>query len=142
MATIDKEKTMFTSISLNGAWEMGYCQEKYSSSDVPVSEYTYIENAVPGYWEDMENDFKDAHFFSDLKINPLYEELNYPMTKSPPDMRLPNYIGNFFYKRDFECENSEGCSVLHFSGVQNAILVWINGVYIGRHEGYSVEFDI
>ena len=114
----------YTAFSLNGAWLMDYCEDKYVGKANPwMKDGDLILNAVPGYWEDMTDTFAQTSFYSKLKINPRYGIQRYPMTAMPPDMALPNIIGNFFYKRSFNCENIEGSCAIHFSGVQNSVSV-------------------
>ena len=133
---------IYRSFSLSGAWRMDYCEEKYVSELLPSFEGAVIENAVPGYWEDMTESFEKAPFFHSLKINPEYSHQQYPIVGTAPDMLLPNIAGNFFYKRSFICESIDSPSCLHFGGVQSSVSVWLNGVFLGRHEGYSTPFDI
>ncbi len=145
---------IYTSFSLNGAWEMDYTEDVYTSEKEPfkaaVTEIAdpnalsraIVENAVPGYWEDMTDAFSETPFFGRLKINPEYGIQRYPMADTPPDMALPNIVGNFFYKRTFVCKNMFSPTILHFEGVQNSVSVWINSVFLGRHTGYSTPFDI
>lgn len=128
--------------SLCGAWRMDYCEDKYESSSLPEFKGVVIENAVPGYWEDMTESFMKAPFFRHLRINPEYCHQQYPIADTAPDMALPNVVGNFFYSRTFTCEGIDSPSCLHFGGVQSAVSVWLNGTFLGRHEGYSAPFDI
>ena len=132
----------YTAFSLNGAWRMDYTADKYLGVENPwTGKDNLVEQAVPNYWEDMTDVFCCTDFYHKLRINPEYGIQQYPMTALPPDMALPNIIGNFFYQRTFNCENiTDPCS-LHFVGVQNAVSVWLNDVYLGRHEGYSAPFD-
>ncbi len=133
---------MYTSFSLSGTWEMDYAKDAYLDTKVPVVKWEPVKNAVPGYWEDMTDSFLMAPFFCKLEINPLYGLQQYPISGVVPDMALPNIVGNFFYRRTFCCENIVGDACLHFEGVQNAVSVWINGTYLGRHEGYSAPFAV
>ena len=138
----------YASFSLNGAWDMFYQKDKYESETVPALKHAYYEpdpqvlNAVPGYWEDMKEQFKLTTFFGKLKINPEYGLQEYPIFSTAPDMALPNISGNFFYKRTIVCEDVPENAALYFGGVQNSVLVWINDVYIGKHEGYSTPFEM
>ncbi|MBQ4086976.1 MAG: beta galactosidase jelly roll domain-containing protein [Clostridia bacterium] len=138
----------YIGFSLNGTWEMNYKEQKYEGTENPFTalkdtweKHALIENAVPGYWEDMTEKFKLAPFFCQLRINPEYGLQQYPISGVAPDMALPNVIGNFFYRRTFVCRDITAPCALHFEGVQNAVSVWINNVYLGRHEGYSAPFD-
>ncbi|MBR2884604.1 MAG: beta galactosidase jelly roll domain-containing protein, partial [Clostridia bacterium] len=138
----------YTPFSLNGTWEMIYCEEKYTKTQSPAKEFDIkkdeyiIKNAVPGYWEDMAEKFQLTSYFGKLKINPKYGLQQYPITGRVPDMALPNIIGNFFYRRSFICENIKSSAVIHFEGVQNSVSVWINDTFLGRHEGYSTPFEM
>lgn len=148
----------YTSISLNGAWEMQYQEQEYIGNIAPFR-YSYIEedaagtepedisnniieDAVPGYWEDMTEKFKFTSFFHKLRINPEYGIQSYPIIGNAPDMALPNIIGTFFYHRSFNYKNNGQPTAIHFDGVQNTVSVWINDIYLGRHEGYSAPFEI
>ncbi len=138
-------------ISLNGKWFADYISnEPYTNKDEP-NLYTYTENQantesvtaipVPGYWEDMGDLFRSTPIHTKISWNPLYTLQRYPQTGYVPDMALPSPYGAFVYKRtfiikedySFECE-------LYVGGVQNSLSAWINGIYLGRHEGYSSEF--
>ena len=148
----------YTVFSLNGAWEMHYQESKYLGTVNPFN-YIYkkedaagtepedrsndiIENAVPAYWEDMTTTFQKTSFFGKLRINPEYGIQKYPIIGNAPDMALPNIIGNFFYRRNFLWENMGKPTMLHLEGVQNAVSVWVNDIFLGRHEGYSAPFDM
>ena len=128
--------------SLNGDWEMDYTQQVYTGKENPWQKGTLISNAVPGYWEDMVSSFAGTPFEKDLKINPEYGGQTYPMTGEAPDMALPNIVGNFFYRRTFVLEKGAEPVEIYFEGVQNSASVWLNDVYLGRHEGYSTPFAL
>lgn len=144
--------------SLNGSWEMKYSEEKYTSADNPfknISDETdyagtepesicadIMENAVPGYWEDMTDAFSYASFYSKLRYNPEYGMQRYPIAGNPPDTALPNITGSFFYRRSFDFKKTDGCKRIYFGGVQNTVSVWINDVFLGTHAGYSTPFEI
>lgn len=133
---------IYDAFSLNGSWEMNYTYEPYLGETNPWKGGYCIENAVPGYWEDMTDAFQMAPFHRFLHVNPAYGLQRYPMVEAAPDMALPNVEGNFFYMRSFIWEEATANTVLHFEGVQNAVSAWLNGVYLGRHEGYSTPFDM
>lgn len=129
-------------ISLNGAWEMDYCEEAYTGRENPWKKGSLVQNAVPGYWEDMTDAFALTPFFRQLRVNPEYGIQKYPITGEAPDMALPNIIGNIFYRRTFVCEDVSSSAALHFEGVQNAVSIWLNDTFLARHEGYSTPFDV
>lgn len=139
---------IYTSLSLNGTWNMFYQKDKYENETPPTLVTYYYEpepfviDAVPGYWEDMKDKFKFTPFYGKLSVNPEYGIQEYPLLGTPPDMALPNIIGNFFYERIIFCDAVKKDAVIYFEGVQNAVSVWINDVYLGRHEGYSTPFEI
>jgi len=134
----------FHAISLNGTWGMDYDPAPYTTSELPERKMYPIPDAVPGYWEDMCDKFRCAPFFCFLQVNPEYGLQRYPITGVVPDMALPNIIGNFFYSRTFFCDAADCASLaaeLSFEGAQNAVSAWVNGIYLGRHEGYSAPFS-
>ena len=134
-----------TIISLNGRWDIEYISESaYTNTKEPITTSARISvaDAVPKYFEDMENDFASAAFKDKIAINPLYERQAYPMTSYAPDMALPNFVGAFAYRRTFTVDRISADAKLWFGGVQNRVFAWINGIYIGRHEGYSSDFSM
>lgn len=90
----------------------------------------------------MTESFIRTPFFRKLRVNPEYGIQKYSMTGFPPDMALPNIMGNFFYRRTFLSENTSSSLYLYFGGVQNSVSVWVNNVYIGCHEGYNTPFEM
>lgn len=133
----------YKSFSLNGAWYMDFSETEYVSEKVPAFSGSQIFDAVPGYWEDMKDKFEYADFSVQPKINPDYYDQHYPINaERVPDTILPNFKGNFFYKRSFSYDGEGKACAVHFYGVQNTVRVWINGEFAGRHEGYSEPFDI
>ena len=101
----------YTIEKLNGSWEMKYSEGRYESEENPygniASEEDYagtepesvcadiIPGAVPGYWEDMTDKFREASFYSKLRFNPEYGVQSYPIAGNPPDTALPNITGSF-----------------------------------------------
>ncbi len=136
-----------TRITLNGPWRVDYLgNEPYISEAEP--DFTDDENgyliskAIPGYWEDMLDEFRKTTLHTKLCYNPLYTLQRYPQAGYVPDMALPNVSGCFVYKRNIHIskENAIWASELYIGGAQNTVSAWINGYYLGRHEGYSAPF--
>lgn len=121
---------------------MAYSREKFTGEENPWTEGFLIPAAVPGYWEDMAEAFAEAPFFAQLRVNPEYGLQRYPIAGVAPDMALPNIMGTFFYRRSFLCRQPCRTALLHFEGVQNTARVWLNGVYLGCHEGYCTPFEM
>ncbi|MBR5446761.1 MAG: hypothetical protein IKV57_11595, partial [Clostridia bacterium] len=72
---------------------------------------------------------------------PLYTLQRYPQAGYVPDMALPNPVGCFVYQKTVTLAMvPAGVTELHIGGAQNTVSAWINGVYLGRHEGYSAPF--
>ncbi len=133
---------IYTAFSMNGTWKMNYQEENYTSEVCPGFKGITVRDAVPGFWEDMTEKFKKTEFYRHLRINPEFGIQEYPIADVCPDMALPNIMGNFFYSRVFTCENINGAATLYFGGVQSAASVWLNGSFLGRHEGYSSPFEV
>ena len=132
--------------SLNGDWKMQYLGAKvYEDNTIPETDSAFlIKNAVPCYWEDMIEKFRQTPIHERLSYNPAYTLQRYPQAGYVPDMALPNVYGCFVYERDFNIDINDFCAdtELYIGGVQNTVSVWINGSYLGRHEGFSCEFSI
>ncbi len=133
---------LYSSLSLNGTWKIGYLEEAYKDTQLPVFSGWPLENVVPAYWEDLKEKLQLSPFFRELKINPEYGLWAYPINHYVPDMALPNIMGNFFYECTFLCEDFSGDAEIYFGGVQNSLSLWINGEFLGRHKGYSTPFSI
>lgn len=138
-----------TNINLNGKWEIDYLSDlPYTSECEPewqgipdgqtVASVTPVN--VPGYWEDMLDEFRSTSLHTKLKWNPLYTLQRYPQAGYVPDMALPNPVGCFVYRKTFDASAQNCKAQLYIGGAQNAVSAWLNGVYLGRHEGYSCEF--
>ncbi len=137
-------------ISLNGSWMLDYLgSEPYLGEDEPgfakpaspaVPQDAVIA-PVPSYLEDLGDLFRTTPLHAKLSYNPLYTLQRYPQVGYVPDMALPNPVGCFLYQRSFTLPEQLGACELIFGGVQNAASVWLNGHYLGRHEGYSAAFS-
>lgn len=55
---------------------------------------------------------------------------------------LANYDGWGWYARTFRIENIAEPLSLHFAGVDDDAVVWVNGIEVGSHEGYSDPFAL
>lgn len=136
--------------SLNGTWYVDYISDKaYTDEKMPEFETdsqgrsdSIVKLSVPSYWEDNLDLFRTTALHSKLSWNPEYALLRYPHTGTSPDMQLPNPVGSFLYKKKFFFDPTEDfdSAELYVGGVQNTLSAWINGVYLGKHEGYSSEF--
>lgn len=131
-------------VSLNGVWTLDYLSEEpYLSKEEPQSDATVaVRCPVPGYWEDMTEQFRDTPLYEKLHWNPLYTPLSYPQTGYVSDMFLRNPVGCFVYGKSFALTTlPREETVLYVGGAQNTVSAWLNGVYLGRHEGYSAPFS-
>jgi len=141
-------------ISLNGKWKLDYYSNKpYDGEGEPaffIADTNNVEQdvdcvtecPVPGYFEDMLDLFRTTPLHTKLSWNPLYTLQRYPQTGYCPDMALPNPVGCFVYQRSFfvEKDKLDLDTDLYVGGAQNRLSAWVNGVYLGCHEGYSAEF--
>lgn len=53
---------------------------------------------------------------------------------------LPDYDGVVWFRRRFEVDARAGRPYLNFEGVDYFADVWLNGVFLGHHEGYFAPF--
>ena len=136
---------LYGTLSLSGEWEMNYLSENpYTGEGEPSFSGYPVKDAVGAYWEDMTDKFRESPIHTLVKWNPLYTLQRYPQAGYVPDMALPNIYGTFGYKRviNIGSDIPEDGIELYCGGVQNRLSAWVNGVYIGTHEGYSSEFSL
>lgn len=55
---------------------------------------------------------------------------------------LAGYDGWGWYARTFHIEKVHEPMSLHFAGVDDDAIVWVNGIEVGSHEGYSEPFAV
>ncbi len=123
--------------SLNGIWKFHWSRKP---SDRPADFYK------PGYdFTNWEKIFVPGDWQMQGFGVPYYTNINYPFEKNPPyapeDYNpVGSYLCEFMVPDDW-CGKE---IFLHFSGVNSAFYVWINGSFIGYHEDSKtpVEFDI
>ena len=131
-------------LSLSGNWRVDYLSSTpYTEVTEPVildTSNSATTLSVPGYWEDMMQQFASTQLHRKLNINPLYTDQSYPMTGYCPDMYLPNPVGCLAYEKAFVLEKVPQNAELFIGGAQNTVSAWVNGVYLGRHEGYCTPF--
>ena len=96
------EHAIYDATSLDGAWEMSYLPYSWETADMPKFAGARIENAVPGYWEDMVDAFRAAGIKDEFRINPLCGKRTFPIIGYAPEMALPNIRGTFLYRRTVE----------------------------------------
>ena len=132
-------------LSLSGDYKMRFIgSEPYYGEEAPSLEGGFvISGAVPAYFEDLMDEFRKNPIHTTLKYNPAYTLQRYPQAGYVPDMALPNISGCFAYQRAFSVDKSKLFPLceLRFGGVQNTASAWINGHFIGRHEGFSSDFS-
>lgn len=135
------EHCIYDSVSLDGRWEMAYQPYAWETLDMPSFKGAAIDNAVPGYWEDMIPAFRAAGIKDEFRINPIYEVQKFPISGYASDTSLPNIYGCFFYRRTVELDR-DGAAVLAFEGVRNQVHVWINGRFVAFRAGFSTPFEL
>lgn len=136
-----REHVICESVSLNGEWEMAYRPYAYEVVGYPSFVGVKVQNAVPGYWEDMVPAFRAAGMTDEFRINPLYERQRLPITGRANDTTLPNIYGCFFYRKTVELKKA-GPAVLAFEGVRNQVHAWINGIFVAYRAGFSTPFEL
>ena len=135
------EHVAYDAVSLNGDWEMAYIPYAFESVKPPVFAGVIVSNAVPGYWEDMRESFREAGMPDEFRVNPWYERQDFPISGRAGDITLPDIYGCFFYRRHVELGRT-GPAVLHFEGVRNQVHVWINGQFVAFRAGFSIPFEL
>ncbi len=131
-------------ISLCGQWELDYISSTpYEKEDVPKIN-SGCTVSLPCYFEDITDIFKKAGIYEKMTINPLYDPISYPFSGDCPDMYLADPVGTFAMRRSFEIKKDFLIGEVSFwcGGAQNTLSLWINGVFVGKHKGYSSDFEL
>ena len=142
------EHGIYSSVPLDGEWEMAYQPYAHEVVECPEFRGVRIANAVPGYWEDMVPAFRAAGMKDEFRINPLFERQRFPITGWASDTTLPNIYGCFFYRRTFDLDHLPTtndqlpAAVLAFEGVRNQVHAWINGTFVAFRAGFSTPFEL
>ncbi len=73
---------------------------------------------------------------------PEYPNIRYSIPFSPPFVKKQNPVG--LYRKHFFVDSVAEKSILHFSGVDNAYYVYLNGQLVGFSKGsrLAAEFDV
>ena len=131
-----------TSTLLNGEWDFHYASDPLHAPQ-PTSEevkdetvYEWTKIAVPGHWQlELSRQFG----------RPQYTNVIYPFPVCPPHVPTDNPTGT--YRRQFSLTKAwakDSQIRLRFEGVDSAYHVWVNGHFVGYHQGSRNpgEFDI
>ena len=121
------------SLSLDGPWrvipdpfENGYYNHRYEPKDDGY--FLALEHTDPA--ELIEYDFRRSQL------------LDVPGDWNSQDERFFFYEGTMWYFKSFEFEPRNGRSyLLHFGGINYIANVWLNGEFLGRHEGGFTPFQ-
>ncbi len=139
--------TKAMTLNLNGEWKFKYVAGTSSGpgeSDFYAADYddaSWDNIRVPLSWE-MANYGK-----------PVYTNVGYPFQNTPPrattgftSYGVTDHNATGFYRRTFNmpADWSDKRVFLHFDGAYSAIVVWVNGKYVGYSQGSNTdaEFDL
>ena len=127
----NKEEASFIR-SLNGDYRFLYLKEDmkrdFFEPSLDDSAWDIID--VPSMWQ-----FRGYG-------KPEYPNVKYPFPFLPPYIRKENPVG--YYRKAFNIDDPAGKTILHFSGVDNAFYVYLNGEMVGFSKGSRLpsEFDV
>lgn len=99
-------------ISLNGSWKFIFDDQGCFVSPSDISSWTHTIE-VPFAPESIRSSIGDTGFHS-----------------------------NFWYEREFDVPKLDGRVLLHFGAVDYYARVWVNGQFVGEHEGGHTPFSM
>ena len=102
-----REHVLYDAVPLDGAWEMAYQPYAWESREMPVFRGVTVENAVPGYWEDMIGEFRKAGMTDAFRTNAFFRVPTFPISGYSSDATLPNIRGCFFYRRKVDLAGTD-----------------------------------
>ena len=134
---------------------MSYSSNAWTAAECPVFSGRVVADAVPGCWDEMGDSFRAAGITDDFVDNPHFLRQSLPLAGGARDTTIPGILGCFMYRRTVELRpdvvrlaDSEPIDagnsrcVIAFDCVRNNVRVWINGKFVGHHEGFSTPFEI
>ena len=127
----NKEESSFIR-SLNGDFRFLYLKEDtkkdFFEPSLDDSDWDIID--VPSMWQ-----FRGYG-------KPEYPNVKYSFPFLPPYVKKENPVG--YYRKRFNVDTPAGKTILHFSGVDNAFYVYLNGEMVGFSKGSRLpsEFDV
>ena len=133
--------------SLNGTWKFKF---NSGTSGTPGSHNYYSETLDDSGWDDIKVplSWEMAGYGK-----PVYTNVGYPFSSSAPNANtgytaygVEDHNATGFYRRTMNIpeEWSDKRIFLHFDGAYSAIVVWVNGKFVGYSQGSNTdaEFDL
>ena len=133
--------------SLNGTWKFKF---NSGTSGTPGSHNYYSETLDDSGWDDIKVplSWEMAGYGK-----PVYTNVGYPFSSSAPNANtgytqygVQDHNATGFYRRTMNIpeEWSDKRIFLHFDGAYSAIVVWVNGKFVGYSQGSNTdaEFDL
>ena len=137
-----------------GRW-LEDCYGKEEADDNIAAIISPLETAYPrpqlqrnewiclnGCWQFIFDD--QANFVKPSDICEWNQTIEVPF--APESIRSgindPGFHPNCWYEREFEVPVKKGRVLLHFGAVDYRALVWVNGQFVGEHEGGHTPFSI
>lgn len=134
-------------ISLNGTWKFKYTA---GSSGTPGSHNYYSAALSDSGWDNITVplSWEMANYGK-----PVYTNVGYPFSGTPPNANtgftsygVTDHNATGFYRRTMTIPDNWGDKrvFLHFDGAYSAIVVWVNGKFVGYSQGSNTdaEFDL
>ncbi|MDD6591965.1 MAG: RICIN domain-containing protein, partial [Prevotella sp.] len=133
--------------SLNGTWKFKF---NSGSNGTPGSHDYYSETLNDSGWDDIKVplSWEMANYGK-----PVYTNVGYPFSSSAPNANtgytyygVDDHNATGFYRRTMNIpeEWSDKRIFLHFDGAYSAIVVWVNGNFVGYSQSSNTdaEFDL
>ncbi|MDD7124623.1 MAG: RICIN domain-containing protein, partial [Bacteroidales bacterium] len=133
--------------SLNGTWKFKF---NSGTSGTPGSHNYYSETLDDSGWDDIKVplSWEMAGYGK-----PVYTNVGYPFLSSAPNANtgytaygVEDHNATGFYRRTMNIPEEWGDKriFLHFDGAYSAIVVWVNGKFVGYSQGSNTdaEFDL
>jgi len=109
-------------------------------------EYSFQRETIDlsGFWHfriDPENKGESEKWYEEPQVSE-WDELYTPASWNEQDSRYTWYIGTAWYTRAFWLPEDwrSKLTLIFFDGVNYKAKVWVNGIYLGEHEGGFTQF--
>ncbi len=115
----------------------------YLYPKVTTSRQLFNMNGLWKFKVDKKNEGRNKEWYLGLED---YRSIAVPSSYNDlfTEANIRDHLGDVWYQKDFYYHNNEQRHVLRFSSVTMRASVWLNGTYLGNHEGgyLPFEFDI
>lgn len=132
-------------IDLSGDWAFTYTPAMPGDHKFPHPDQYSTTMPIPSYWDNnIERLERTVEWSRSYRFNPDYRQVHYPMgAGKPADASLPYILGVGWYAKRVTIGNEYSGNPLSLciGGASVDTHAWVNGHYLGAHQGHLYPFS-